>query len=74
MGKGDTAVNSEKGIFVVQERMEKEIKLGDKRGACHRIQRQNKMMTFTVTDEPVKRTQDHLERRNLIFKRKGSDN
>lgn len=31
-------------------------------------------MTFTVTDETVKRTQDNLERGNLIFKRKGSDN
>lgn len=29
------------------------------------------MMTFTVTDETVKRTQDNLEKRNLIFKKKG---
>ena len=47
------------GIFVVEERMEREIKTES--GPCHGQPRRNTVMTFAATDEPPRKAGQSLE-------------
>lgn len=51
--------DGKKGIFVVEERMEREIKAESR--ACHGQPRRNTVMTFAVTDEPANKDCQSLE-------------
>lgn len=60
-----------RGIFVAGRMEGRGDKAGLKVGVCHGRQPENKVMTFTVTDETATENCPLFRGRNLIFNRRG---